>query len=135
MTEICEKMTEICELEKEEQLLNLAIEYATTGLYQPHLTKDQKRAVRRKARTLVVESGEVFIERKKGRVKVIAAKAEQARVLRSCHSEPTSGHFGTTKTWRRIAERFYWKGMADDVKQLVSNHFVHAIHSLMFLCV
>ena len=46
-------MTEICELEKEEQLLNLAIEkeeqllnlaieYATTGLYQPHLTKTRR---------------------------------------------------------------------------------------------
>ena len=37
-------------------------------------------------------------------------------------SEPTSGHFGVTKTYKRIAERFYWKGMITDVRELVSNY-------------
>ena len=34
--------------------------------------------------------------------------------------EPTSGHFGLTKTGRKVAERFYWKGMVADVHSLVS---------------
>ena len=45
---------------------------------------------------------------------------EQRRVLKGWHSEPTSGHFGVTKTYKRIAERFYWKSMITDVRQLVS---------------
>ena len=43
---------------------------------------------------------------------------EQRRVLKACHSEPTSGHFGVTKMYKRIAEHFYWKGMIADVREL-----------------
>ena len=39
---------------------------------------------------------------------------EQMIILKSCHSDATSGHFGLTETWRRVAERFYWKGMVAD---------------------
>ena len=53
-------------------------------------------------------------------VKVLMDVKEQQRALSSCHSCPTSGHFGVTKTWRRLAERFYWRGMSRDVKKFVS---------------
>ena len=43
-------------------------------------------------------------------VKVVTSVEERRRILRSCHSDPTSGHFGVTKTFRRVAERFYWRG-------------------------
>ena len=105
---------------KEEQLLQLAIEYVTTGAYPPGITKVRKRAVRRKAGTLVIDKGEVFVWHHRRKVKVVMEKEEQARILRACHAEPTSGHFGVTKTWRRAAERFYWQGMSLDVKKLVS---------------
>ena len=39
---------------------------------------------------------------------------EQMMILKSCHSDATSGHFGVAKMWRRVAERFYWKGMVAD---------------------
>ena len=93
---------------KEEQLLQLAIEYVTTGTYPAGIAKDRKRAVRRKASTLVIDKGEVFVRHHQRKVKVVVEKEEQARILRACHAEPTSGHFGVTKTWRRVAERFYW---------------------------
>ena len=105
---------------KEDQLLQLAIDYVTTGAYPAGITKDRKRAVRRKAGTLVVDKGEVFVRHHRRKVKVVVEKKEQARILRACHAEPTSGHFGVTKTWRRVAERFYWQGMSLDVKKLVS---------------
>ena len=88
--------------------------------YPPGLSKDRKRAVRKKATTLTVNKGEVFVKRNRRQVKVVTAVADQRRILQSCHSDPTSRHFGKTKTWRRVAERFNWKGMSKDVKQLVS---------------
>ena len=54
------------------------------------------------------------------KVKVVAPSEERKRILKACHSEPSSGHFGVTKTYKRIAERFYWKGMIADVRVLVS---------------
>jgi len=34
---------------------------------------------------------------------VLILLEEQRRVLKACHSEPTSGHFGVTKTYKRMA--------------------------------
>jgi hypothetical protein len=109
---------EICP--SEDLILDNAIEYKVSGKYPPSLTKDKKRAVRKRAATLIADNGEIYVERKKGRVKVVTSVKEQGRILRACHSDATSGHFGTTKTWRRVAERFYWRGMANQVKEMVS---------------
>ena len=35
-----------------------------------------------------------------------------------CHSDPTSGHFGVKKTFNRVRERFYWKGMCRDTEEV-----------------
>ena len=40
------------------------------------------------------------------------------RILKACHSEPTSGHFELTKMWKRITERLYLKGIDSDVRKL-----------------
>ena len=54
------------------------------------------------------------------RVKIVTDGSEKIRIMKACHSAPTSGHVGIVKTWRRLSERFYWKGMYGDVKKLVS---------------
>jgi hypothetical protein len=53
-------------------------------------------------------------------VKYIKNKSDQLRILKSCHLDPTSGHLGVKKTVLRIKERFTWKGVWNDVKNLVS---------------
>ena len=72
----------------------------------------KKRAVRKHAATLELDKGEILLKRKGRRVKVVVYVREQQRILQSCHSDPMSGHFGMTKTWKRVAERFYWRGMS-----------------------
>ena len=79
-----------------------------------------RRAVRKRAATLVIDGGEVYLKRKSRRVKVVQSRKDQLLIVKACHSEPTSGHFGLTKTWKRVAERFYWKGMVSDVHDHVS---------------
>ena len=102
--------------ENEDPILDIAIHYVFQREYpDAELTKDQKRAVRKRAATLLVDKGEVYIQRKCRKVKVISSAKLQA-----CHSDATSGHFGVTKTHRRVAERFYWKGIVSDVRELVS---------------
>ena len=82
---------------------------------------------------MIVESGEVYLQRKGRKVKVIQSRKDQLLIMKACHSEPTSGHFGLTKTWRRVAERFYWKGMVVDVHNLV-NEIVSAMISIPNSC-
>ena len=91
----------------EDHILDYTIEYKLSGTYPPSLMK-KKRAARKRAATLIADNGEIYVQRKKGRVKVVTSVKEQGRILRACHSDATSGHFGSTKSWRRVAERFYW---------------------------
>ena len=106
---------------EEDVILELAIEYVLGNGYPSDLVKDRKRAVRKRAATLTAEQGEVFVQRKGRRVKVVTSVEEQRFILKACHSDPTSSHFGVTKTWQRVSERFYWKGLASDVRELVSS--------------
>ena len=115
-----DEVSEEFQEENNDPILELAIDYALHHGYPQVLSKERKRAVRKRASTLEVDKGEVFLKRKGRRVKVVTAIEDQRRILESCHSDPSSGHFGTTKTWRRVAERFYWRGMSKQVKELVS---------------
>ena len=49
-------------------LLDAAIDFKLKGFYPEGLSADQKRSVRRKAKTISVEHGEAFILKKKGKV-------------------------------------------------------------------
>ena len=102
-------------------ILQLPIQYVQDGTYSSSLSKDKKIAVRKCA---VTDKEEVFLNPGAKTVKVISAIEEQKRVLIASHSDSTSGHFGVTKTYKRVAERFYWKGMVIDVRKLVGNLFI-----------
>ena len=93
------------EFEEIDPALELAIRYTVRRSYPPRLSKKRKRAVRKRASALTVDKGEVLLKRKGRQVKVGTAVKDQRRILESFHSDLTSGHFGTTKTWRRVAEQ------------------------------
>lgn len=42
-------------------------------------------------------------------------------LLSECHCEPTSGHFGIFKTYKRLCLSYYWPKMHGDVVKYVSN--------------
>lgn len=52
-------------------------------------------------------------------MKYITSKSEQQRIVHSSHCDPTSGHLGIRKCVARVKERFMWKGIWDDVKNMV----------------
>jgi len=53
---------------EEDPILDLAVNYALYGCYGEELTKEKKRAVRKRATKLVVERGEVFLKKKERKV-------------------------------------------------------------------
>ena len=58
---------------EQEDIVVWAIAYRTSRSYPRLLSKDQKRAVRRRALTIEVDNGEVYVQKQKKRVKVIAS--------------------------------------------------------------
>ena len=81
-------------------------------------SKERKRAVRKRAERIEIVKGELFLLKHK--VKITDPK-EQKRILEACHSDHViSRHFGVMKTCKRLTERFYWRGIAIQAKDLVS---------------
>ena len=88
----------------EDRILDRAIHYISNKTYHCELEKDKKRAVRKCAATLVLEDGEVFVQQKNRKFKVIRSREDQLLSVQACHCDPTSGHFGMKKTWRRLTD-------------------------------
>ena len=107
--------------ESTDEVLEQAIFYVENGCYPPGLTKDRKRAVRKRAEQLeyVRETGEVFMRKNEKLLEIVRSVEDRKQKISVCHSGPTS-HLGVTKTQKAVADRFYWKGMADDVRDYVS---------------
>ena len=59
--------------EKEDAVLDHAIYYVLHRTYPGELTKEEKRAVRKRATNLIVEKGEVFLKKKERKVCVSAS--------------------------------------------------------------
>lgn len=52
--------------------------------------------------------------------KQVLTKGRLPNILKVCHDNPSSGgHFGRDKTLAKISDRFYCKGMKNDVYQYV----------------
>ncbi|KAI6660178.1 Gag-pol fusion protein [Oopsacas minuta] len=51
---------------------------------------------------------------------VVRSCDEGERVLESCHSSDFGGHFGRDKTYEKVAARFYWPNMYNDVRKYVA---------------
>ena len=61
--------------EKDDPILDLAIEYVASGAYPAGIPKQKKRAVRKRAANLLVQDGEVFLQRKNRKVSIVGSEA------------------------------------------------------------
>ena len=53
-------------------------------------------------------------------LQLLVPKAGRERLFLSHHASLYGGHLGRTRTLARLADRFYWSGMADDVRDWLS---------------
>ena len=60
-------------------------------------------------------------------VRYIRDRKKQLRIVHACHEDKTSGHLGYRKTLARITERFMWKGVSKDAKEIVRCAGMHLI--------
>jgi hypothetical protein len=51
----------------------------------------------------------------KGQIFLVLESTFKAKVLQACHDSPVAGNQGFIKTYRKIRERFAWKGLKEDV--------------------
>lgn len=57
---------------------------------------------------------------KDGQVKIVLPHALRERIITDIHGDPLEGaHLGVTKTYEKVARRYIWNGMRDDVSSIV----------------
>ena len=96
--------------------------------YADECSESRKRAIRRFSEKVALEDGLLFylqfcdkdkkeVKRKK---QWINDHQKQQQILQSLHDDPTGGcHFGRDKTREKLANRFYWPTMYEDVDNYV----------------
>lgn len=53
--------------------------------------------------------------------KLVVPEGDRLKILEECHDDPKSAHLGVHKTVNRVSDRYYWPGLAQDVKSYVKN--------------
>uniref|UniRef100_A0A7G3ANC8 RNA-directed DNA polymerase n=1 Tax=Lutzomyia longipalpis TaxID=7200 RepID=A0A7G3ANC8_LUTLO len=54
-----------------------------------------------------------------GSWKIVVPVDERLKILKKFHDDPKAAHFGNLKTLKRIVQRYWWPGLARDVKMYV----------------
>jgi len=52
-------------------------------------------------------------------LRLVIPRSMRDYVLRMCHDHPTAGHLGNHKTYHRIRDRYWWKGLRKDIREYV----------------
>jgi hypothetical protein len=65
------------------------------------------------------KNGKLYWKNKKGKELRILKEDEIDSVIFITHNHETGGHLGTEAVYGKIAERFYWKGMYNDVREYI----------------
>lgn len=61
-----------------------------------------------------------LIDVNSGRHRIVVPACYRLHILRCCHDDLGGSHLGKTKTLDKVAQRFYWLGMAADVRDYVA---------------
>ena len=96
--------------------------YLSEGKYPHGTSKDEKRMIRKKSKKYSVSNGDgqlTYKTKNGNEVEVIFSEEERKRILKVCQTDPTAGHLGRSKTYYKVAERYYWSGLYKDVVKLV----------------
>jgi hypothetical protein len=99
---------------------SLAIARYLTTLKKPeHMSRKEFRKFRSMALQFMVHEGHLFKRASKNMPlrRVVDSEEDRAKILQAAHEE--SGHRGREGTYRRVADRYWWKDLFDVVAKYV----------------
>src|SRR5216117_2346329 len=76
---------------------------------------------RKQLETFEVRNGKLYKKKKNGKILRVPKEDETDAILFMTHNHEMGGHFGMDTTYNKIADRYYWKGMYDDIKKYVKS--------------
>ena len=116
-----------------DEQINLIFDYVVLNKYPEQCDKNKKANIRYLSKPYVAKSGELYYQKKdkKSNVKellVIREKEARNRIIETVHSgagdsdeaKCLAGHLGINKTTDKIANRFFWKGLSNDIREYIT---------------
>eukprot|EP00731_Ephydatia_muelleri_P000953 Em0001g953a len=120
----CETLSEAKDtpaVERDDDLVDHVYLYLRDSAYPKQCSPSMKRQIRLRSKKFELRNGELYYRLgERDVVRYIQNQTEQHKIALACHADPISGHVGVKKTIARIKERFTWKGLVEDVKNIVS---------------
>eukprot|EP00731_Ephydatia_muelleri_P023038 Em0015g621a len=94
--------------------------YLKDSAYPNQCSASLKQQIRLRSKKFELRNGELYYRLgERDVVKYIQNPKEWHKNALACHVHPTSGHLDVKKTIARVKERFTWKGVVEDVKNIV----------------
>jgi len=96
-------------------------QYVANKVYPPACSKDAKRRIREKSVVFAVENGVLMHRNRQGALcRVVVNIGEREGILTALHADAVGGaHYGQCATIKKVTERFWWRNVADDVRDFV----------------
>ena len=89
------------------------------------ILKDKKRDFRKKCPSFQVKNGLLYHIPTKSRpdsIREVPKEIDKERIFRALHCSKAGGcHFGICATFNKISERYWWKGMYNDILSKVNS--------------
>src|SRR6185295_10708931 len=81
--------------------------------------KNEKEKIQKMSKGLIEKLGKLYKQDEQGKLLKILKENEIEAILYMTHDHPTGGHFGVTSTYNKIKEKYYWKGMKNDIEEYI----------------
>ena len=81
--------------------------------------KREKERIQKISDGLIEKLGKLYKQDEQGRLLKILKLDEIEAILYMTHDHPTGAHFGLVATYNKIKEKYYWKGMKQDIENYI----------------
>ena len=82
------------------------------------LTDEQQWTIRKTAINYFI-NGNILYRRHHGKQRLVVPDTKKQMILEASHDHQLAGHMGVDNTYQRLATKYYWKEMYDDVREYI----------------
>ena len=102
------------------------IRYLQNKSYPPNFQKNEKRRLREKSESFQCLEGSLYHKGHGGKSQRVVTKDEVPALLSQMHASVVGGcHFGQNATQSKIADRFWWPTMTEDIRVVFQLSYVN----------
>jgi hypothetical protein len=94
-----------------------SLHWLQEGKHREASTAQAQRRAERRARLYVAQGGSILRRRADGSTRIVPPPTDRLQLVQATHER--CGHFGEKRTLSLLASSYWWRGMSNDVKQVL----------------